>query len=612
MTGRAGGALAGPEGGRKGCELRTTGRSLAESLGMGMLSAWSKCGLGRAASMAAAGIIAVTASMASLSGEAEARKRPGHPSSQSVKPPRAAQAGHARLARRMRTVPADTGAGNPRFASIVYDVKAGRTLAEMNADALRHPASITKVMTLYMLFEQLEAGRLTLDTQLPVSAYAAAQAPTKLGLRPGETLRVEDAIQGIVTRSANDAAVVVAEALGGTESNFAAMMTRKARSLGMSRTIYRNASGLPNNGQLTTARDLAILGVSIQDRFPRYSRYFPPRSFVSRGRGIPNHNRLLGRVEGVDGIKTGYTNASGFNLLSSVKRDDRQLVAVILGGTSGSSRDAAMQRMIEQWMPVAYAGNRQSRTQFASAAPAPIPAPAPEEAPQQIARLQPEAEAAPPPSPARIRPAVVAETPKPKAEAPVAAPIRLASAAPVALPPVSRPMEKATPAVEYSEQPGPVMRWVQGAAPVTAPASAPARTAEAAIPGPENTASVQIVRTKTFKVAEETGTIGDLVAQTQATREPVAARAQGPKEAPAPASTSMRSGWIIQIGATDSETAAKKLLEKARSTNHRSIVSAEPFTESVARNGSTLWRARFAGFEDQRQAQAACAALKSK
>src|SRR5262249_38058295 len=157
-----------------------------------------------------------------------------------------------------------------------------------------------------------------------------------------------------VTRSANDAAVVVAEALGGSEDNFAAMMTRKARQLGMSRTSYHNASGLPDPQQITTARDLAVLGIAIQDRFPRYYRYFQTRSFVFRGRDIANHNKLLGNVEGVDGIKTGYTRMSGFNLLTSVRRDGRQVVAVVMGGRSGGSRDATMRRLIESYMPVAY------------------------------------------------------------------------------------------------------------------------------------------------------------------------------------------------------------------------------------------------------------------
>src|SRR5205823_5812383 len=215
-------------------------------------------------------------------------------------------------------------------------------------DASRHPASLTKIMTLYLLFERLDAGKMKLDTEMPVSKRASEQDPTKLDLKPGQTIRVEDAIKGLVTRSANDAAVVIAEAIAGDEDEFARLMTRKARALGMSRTTYRNASGLPNDEQLTTARDQATLGRAIQDRYPRYYRYFSTSVFNYRGQSIRNHNRLLGNVEGVDGIKTGYTRASGFNLVTSMHRGNRHLVGVVLGGRSGGSRDAIMKNLLAE------------------------------------------------------------------------------------------------------------------------------------------------------------------------------------------------------------------------------------------------------------------------
>ncbi|MFS8038205.1 D-alanyl-D-alanine carboxypeptidase family protein [Xanthobacter sp. AM11] len=243
-------------------------------------------------------------------------------------------------------------------SAIMVDANTGKVLYEDNADALRHPASVTKIMTLYLLFEQLEEGNLKLDSDLEVSAKAAAQQPSKLGVRAGSSIEVEDAIKALVTRSANDVAVVIAENLAGSESEFAEAMTRKARALGMSRTVFRNASGLPNPSQVTTARDLAILGRAVQDRFPKQYKYFATRTFYYRGQAIGNHNRLLGRVEGVDGIKTGYTQASGFNLVTSVKRDGRYLVGVVLGGSSGGSRDARMASLISQTLPTAYAGMR--------------------------------------------------------------------------------------------------------------------------------------------------------------------------------------------------------------------------------------------------------------
>ncbi len=217
------------------------------------------------------------------------------------------------------------------------------------ADAQRFPASLTKVMTLYLLFEQLESGKMKLDTMMPVSEYASEQAPTKLGLREGDKLKVEDAIKGLVTRSANDASVVIAEAISGDVDEFAKLMTRKARALGMSRTTYRNPNGLPESG---AGHHRARPGDCSAGRSRTASRattsYFATNSFYYRGKAIRNHNKLLGRVEGVDGIKTGFTRASGFNLVTSMKRGNRHLVGVVLGGRSGGSRDAIMRNLLAE------------------------------------------------------------------------------------------------------------------------------------------------------------------------------------------------------------------------------------------------------------------------
>jgi D-alanyl-D-alanine carboxypeptidase len=239
---------------------------------------------------------------------------------------------------------------HPPYAAIVVDDKSGLVLHEVSAEAPRHPASLTKIMTLYLLFEQLEAGSLKLDTPLPVSTRAAIQNPTKLGLKANQTIKVEDAIKGLVTKSANDAAVVVAEAIGGSEEEFAALMTAKARALGMTGTTYVNASGLPAEAQITTAHDQAVLGRAIQHRFPVYYQYFATPSFNYKGAEMRNHNNLLGHVKGVDGIKTGYTEASGYNLTSSVRRDEKHIVAVVLGGTSNGARDARMRQLIEEYI----------------------------------------------------------------------------------------------------------------------------------------------------------------------------------------------------------------------------------------------------------------------
>src|SRR5262249_18446805 len=201
-----------------------------------------------------------------------------------------------------------TGSGggySPPAASIVVDANSGKVLEQTNPDSLRHPASLTKIMTLYLLFERLETGKMTLGTEMEVAERASEQAPTKLGLKPGQTIAVEDAIKGLVTKSANDAAVVIAETIAGSEDEFAGLMTAKARTIGMTRTVYRNASGLPDDEQVTTARDQALLGRAIQERYPRYYKYFATQSFRYRGVALRNHNKLLRQVEGLDGIKTG-------------------------------------------------------------------------------------------------------------------------------------------------------------------------------------------------------------------------------------------------------------------------------------------------------------------
>lgn len=238
-----------------------------------------------------------------------------------------------------------------QYASIVIDAKTGKTLHAANADAPRYPASLTKMMTLYMVFEALSSGRISKTTQVPFSKHAAAQPPTKLGVKAGGSVSVETAIYALVTKSANDAAAALGEFLGGSEQEFARMMTAKARKLGMSSTTFRNASGLPNPEQKTTARDMAVLGIALREHFPSYYGYFSTRSYKFGRTRLANHNKLLGRVKGVDGIKTGYIRASGFNLVTSVKRDNRSIVAVVMGGKTGRSRDAHMVELISEYLP---------------------------------------------------------------------------------------------------------------------------------------------------------------------------------------------------------------------------------------------------------------------
>lgn len=274
------------------------------------------------------------------------------------------------------------------YASIVIDTENGAVLQQENADAQTYPASLTKMMTLYMLFEAMEKGKVTIRDRMPVSTYAAGQAPTKLGVPAGRTLMVEDAIKALITRSANDAAVVIAEHLGSNEPNFAQMMTRKARALGMSNTQFRNASGLPNPDQVTTARDMARLSIALRRDFPQYYDYFSIRSFRYGKQTIGTHNRVLLQYKGADGLKTGYIRDSGFNLATSARRGSHSLVGVVLGGQSGAWRDQRMMDLLDR--SFASLGETGSSPVMASAAPVdtqPTKARAAEERRLELARV---------------------------------------------------------------------------------------------------------------------------------------------------------------------------------------------------------------------------------
>ena len=230
-------------------------------------------------------------------------------------------------------------ASQSKYAAIVVDAKSGEVLYAKRADAPRYPASITKVMTLYLTFEALAAGKIHLDDPVMFSPRAAAQSPTKLGVPAGQTITVSEAMQALAIKSANDVAVAMAEKLGGTESRFAALMTLRAKELGMTNTHFANASGLPNSRQISTARDIAILSRAVMRDYPQYYKLFSQREMTFRGQTLRNHNGLLHRMPGVDGLKTGFTNASGFNLAVSAVRDNRRLIAVVMGGPTTRARD---------------------------------------------------------------------------------------------------------------------------------------------------------------------------------------------------------------------------------------------------------------------------------
>ncbi len=245
-------------------------------------------------------------------------------------------------------------ARNTKYASIVVDARTGQVLSERYADKRLHPASLTKIMTIYMAFDALKTGKLKRHQRLRVSKHAASMVPSKLGLKPGSSIRVDHAISALVTKSANDVAVVLAEAIGGSESKFAYMMTRKARTLGMRHTVFRNASGLHNKHQISTARDMSVLARSVMMYHPEYYKYFSMQQFKYAGKTYRNHNKLMKTYKGMDGIKTGYVRASGFNLVASAVRDGRRLIGVVFGGRSSKTRNSHMATLLDSGFAKAH------------------------------------------------------------------------------------------------------------------------------------------------------------------------------------------------------------------------------------------------------------------
>ena len=245
------------------------------------------------------------------------------------------------------SLPAAAQIGSDRYASIVIDAGTGEVLSAASADEIRYPASLTKMMTIYMLFEALRDRRVGLSQIVPVSSHAAAMMPSKLGLVPGTVITVEQALLGLVTKSANDAAAALGEMLGGDEERFAQMMTLRARALGMSHTAFRNASGWPDPDQVTTARDLALLARHLVQDYPIEYRYFSTPNFMFHGRLIWNHDRMLETYPGADGLKTGYTEASGCNLVTSAVRGNVRLIGVVMGALNGAERDAHMASLLD-------------------------------------------------------------------------------------------------------------------------------------------------------------------------------------------------------------------------------------------------------------------------
>jgi D-alanyl-D-alanine carboxypeptidase len=524
---------------------------------------------------------------------------------------------------------------SPPSSSIVVDGNGGEVLQASNPDALRHPASLTKIMTLYLLFERLDAGKIKLDTPLKVSAHAAGQAPSKLDLKPGQTIEVEDAIKAVVTKSANDVAVTIAENLGGDEESFAKLMTQKARSLGMSHTTYVNASGLPDDDQVTTARDMALLGRAIEDRFPRYYRYFATPSFTYHGEAMRNHNHLLGAVGGVDGIKTGYTRASGFNLVTSVHRDGRYIVAVVMGGPSAGARDAHMRVLINDHIKEASL----RRT-------APLVAEKTERAeePQRVAAAKFSAATSSAATSSAAKSSLVARadvsaTPSAKGSPSVGSsdpiqpllvrtityrttPVQTAALAP--MPALQRAPTRAASAAAPPPYPAHPQR--------TVPSTVASEPADSEIAVKSDLAKIQTASAEPIAsepADSEIAVKSDMAKIRTASAEPIASELAKPEPAKAelvkiepakvevakaepvkaPPPAHAHSGWLIQIGAFEAEDEAKQRLSAAQLKLHSALASADPFTERVQKGDKAFYRARFAGF-DKATAEATCKQLK--
>jgi len=467
---------------------------------------------------------------------------------------------------------------SPPSAELVMDFHTGEVLYSRSADAERHPASLTKVMTLYMLFEELESGKTTLDSKIRVSTRAAGQVPSRLGMRAGERIRVEDAIYALVTKSANDVACAIAEHLAGTEPEFARRMTQRAKQLGMNRTVFKNASGLPNRAQITTARDMAILAKRVQIDFPQYYHYFSTKEFVWKDNRFRSHNHLLGRYVGTTGLKTGFTNASGFNLTATVQRDGKAVIGVVLGGRSVKARDDQMIAILDRAMPRALA-LRETGVRVAAATTAtPVQRAATPSAPAaepRRERLVASAAAVTPSAQNRPKPVVL----------PLQSPLRVASAEPAAAP----------------------------SQPALAPASGVLPTPATAEKAP---APVERATAYAVQAGRDLGNLIITPAHASEGTQPAASL-------PAPASTPLPQSvwamgdplipsgtWVIQIGAYASQGDAVARIRQAIKTAPETLNKAIPVTIPVkTADNKTLYRSRFGGFIGEKDARNACGRL---
>jgi D-alanyl-D-alanine carboxypeptidase len=471
------------------------------------------------------------------------------------------------------------------FSALAVDAHTGKVLFSQAPDAQRHPASLTKVMTLYILFEEISAGRMTLATKLGVSRHAAARPPSGLGLKAGETISVENAIKALITRSANDVAAAIGENISGSETAFALRMTKTARSIGMTRTTFRNASGLPDPAQVTTARDMATLGLRIQRDFPGYYPYFKIRSFTYNGRIIRTHNRLLGRFNGTDGIKTGYIRASGFNLTTSAARGGKRMIGVVMGANSGSARNQYMMKMLDKHFTRAKTSKNNVIAALAGIPPGVGPG-----ALAEFAAVTPQANAPAPPDPPVpiFRPTLAAAVAPPSV-----------SAATVPVPPAQvspglGPADAAT-----------LTSLAIDAANGVPPAAIPKAQNDGADinlgdDGPESESSdaVQDDAVEWPKPASASKSSNNTAVASAAS----ASESLTPEVDAAPSSEQRRperTSWNIQVGAYPKAKDARRRLDEVRALKLAALRQKTALAMPISKGKSTLYRARFLGFSEK-------------
>lgn len=507
----------------------------------------------------------------------------------------------------MAAVPYGGAAAAGRHASLVVDANTGRVLHAQQADEPRYPASLTKMMTLYIVFELMEQHRLDASTRIKISEAAANTAPSKLGLEPGSEIALGDAIRALITKSANDVAVAVAEHIAGSEAKFARLMTQKARAIGMHATVFKNAHGLSDPEQITTARDMVTLALRLNDEFPHHYRLFALRAFNYNGATFRNHNTLLNSFEGTDGIKTGYTAASGFNLAASVRRDGKHIIGVVFGGRTASTRNVLMRALLRRALAEASTNRTRKPMLVARATDKPWPArgavqPTDRQALSRAAAHVPSNESRQPSSsaPAARRESIAeplhaaaqAEEPRPIK----VAPIEIARVRPVLVAPRARVASA-------------------GLASASMPQTATADAGAVALPrvlaeqpsgqpgrgAPPSNLEVQADRLARGQPAVAHAVTAALPGRTQ---NQSAERAWTSPPAP-------QHGFAVQVGAYSSEAEAMRQLQATRTRASDLLSGRSPVSQPVQHAGKQLYRARFSGFDSQ-TANSTCQELKRR